>query len=120
MAQNPDDPDSGSKVVPLPLSRERATEIIREIARDSRRWSIVIPYKDPDLWRGFVNRRHIERILREGYVLQEHAELDDKGNWTCQIARVCAGMNVVIDVAFESEGRRPSLFVLKINGSRIE
>lgn len=109
-------------VIPLqlPLTRERATEIVRDIAQDSKRWSILIDYKVSESWRGLVNRRQIGLCLKEGYVLENKADKDEHGYWRFKIARVCAGMNVVIDVALEAEGSRPHLRVLAIDGDRIE
>ena len=87
----PTDPPEGAKsgnVVPLPLLRARATDIVREIAKTAR-WSINIPYSPAAGWRQLVNRRQVELCLLEGYILQDHAKLDEHGNWRFQIARVC-------------------------------
>jgi hypothetical protein len=108
-----------SHVTPFPLTRARATEIVREIAKDSSRWSINVPYRDTQKWRGLVNRRQVEWCLLDGYVLQERAELDEHGNWRFNIARVCAGMNVVIEVALQNGPALPRLFVTGIQGDEI-
>ena len=59
-----------SKVTRLPLTRARATEIVREIVEDSQRWAITVPYTHNQNWRELVNRRQIQFCLREGYVLE--------------------------------------------------
>lgn len=108
-----------SNVARLPLTRTRATEIVREIVEDSQRWAITVTYAHNQNWRGRVNRRQIQFCLREGYVLEETASLDEFGNWRFHIARVCAGLNIEIEVALESQGPKPRLFVLKIQGDEI-
>jgi len=108
-----------SNVARLPLTRARATEIIREIAKDSQRWTITIAYSQNLNWRKLVNRRQIQFCLHEGYVLEETATLDEFGNWRFHIARVCAGLNIKIEVALESQGRQPRLYVLEIQGDEI-
>lgn len=107
------------KVVPLPLTRAQATERVREIAKDSRRWAITMPYGKKEAWRRAVNQRQVDLCLREGYVLDEHARLDEHGHWRFRIARVCAGLDIEIDVALEREGASPRLFVVGIRGDRI-
>lgn len=108
-----------TKVVPLPLTKARATEIVRSIAKDSRRWVVTVQYRDDQEWRNLVNRRQIELCLKEGYVLEKKIGQDEHGNWRFRIARVCAGQNVVLDVAIESEGALPNLYVLGITGDSI-
>ncbi len=61
----------------------------------------------------------IQFCLREGYVLEEIATLDEFGNWRFHIARVCAGLNIEIEVALEPQGPHPRLFVLEIQGDEI-
>lgn len=106
-------------VATLPLSRSRATEIVREIAKTSVRWSINIPYKPTEEWRRLVNRRQVELCLQEGYVLDERATLDEHDNWRFKMARVCGGLSVVIDVALERAPVVPKLFVVAIKGDQI-
>lgn len=106
-------------VTPLPLTRARATEIVRELARDSARWSINVSYATNQNWRALVNRRQVERCLLDGYVLQERAQLDEYDNWRFSIGRVCAGVNVVIEVALERKVAIPKLFVIGIKGDEI-
>jgi hypothetical protein len=108
-----------SKVARLPLTRARATKIVREIVEDSQRWAITVPYTHNQNWRELVNRRQIQFCLREGYVLEETATLDEFGNWRFHIARVCADLNIEIEVALESKGPQPRLFVLEIQGDEI-
>jgi hypothetical protein len=106
-------------VIPLPLTRARATEIIREISRDSSRWAVTIEYPPGQHWRRTVNRRQVDLCLREGYVLDEHARLDEHDNWRLRVARVCAGLDVVIDVALERKSKAPRLYVVAIQGDHI-
>jgi len=108
-----------SNIVRLPLTRARATEIVREIVEDSQRWAITVTYAHSQNWRERVNRRQIQFCLREGYVLEETATLDKFGNWRFHMARVCAGLNIEIEVALESQGPKPRLFVLRIQGDEI-
>jgi hypothetical protein len=107
-----------SKVVPLPLRRERLTEIVREIAADDQRWFVVVKPDGSEgiTWHYLVNRKQVALCLREGYVLDEHATRDKHGNWQFRIVRVCAGIHVTLGVALESQGDRPKLYVLTING----
>lgn len=107
------------KISRLPLSRERITEIVRDIARDSR-WVPLPGYSEKQDWRKAVNNRQIQLCLAEGYVLEEHATLDEHGHWIFHIARVCAGLNIVLHVALESNLRKPRLFVLGIDGEHIK
>ncbi len=67
-----------------------------------------------------MNRRQIQFCLREGYVLEEFATLDEFGNWRFHMARVCSGLSIEIEVALESQGSSPRLFVLKIRGDEIK
>jgi hypothetical protein len=106
-------------VVRLPPTRERLTEFVREIGLDSTRWSIAVPYKSGQDWRKLVNRRQIELCLRDGYILDARATQDAHGNWAFRIARVCAGLDVVIDVVLESREQLPRLFVISIQGDQI-
>jgi hypothetical protein len=97
----------------MPLSRERATEVVRDIAKDSSRWVMLREYSAQEDWRKRVNARQVQLCLAEGYVLDDRATMDEHGHWRFRIARVCAGVNVVLDLALESETvRRPKLFVL--------
>jgi hypothetical protein len=106
-------------VVPIPLSRARATEVVREIAKDSARWSVHIQYPAIHDWRRIVNRRQIQACLLEGWVMEDRASIDEHGNWRFRIARVCAGLDVVIDVALERNANLPRLFVVGITGDEI-
>jgi hypothetical protein len=109
-----------SKVIQMPLTRARVTEIVREIAKaDPPRWSIVIGYDANADWRKLVNSRQVLLCLEEGYVLDERARLDEHGNWEFEIARVCAGLNVVITCVLENGPSIPHLFVRKIKGDQI-
>lgn len=110
--------DKDPKVIPLPLIRERATEIVREISKTDR-WSVHIQYPPNGEWRRVVNRRQIELCLKEGYILQKHARLDEHGNWRFSIGRVCGGLNVEIGVALERT-ELPRLFVISIKGDHIK
>jgi hypothetical protein len=107
------------KVTRLPLTRAQATEIVREISGDSTRWAVMVQYKNNADWHKVVNRRQIELCLREGYILVERASMDENNNWRFSIARVCGGLNVVIDVALEGNSKLPKLYVLKVNGDEI-
>ena len=121
MAEPTDSADgasSGSNVVPLPLTRARATDIVRQIAKTAR-WSVIVPYTPAQPWRQLVNRRQVALCLLEGYVLEEHTSLDEHGNWRFHIGRVCAGLNVVIEVALENTPALPRLFVIGIEGDQI-
>lgn len=107
-------------VTPMPLSRARLTEIVREIAASQPpRWSIVVQYDANTDWRRVVNSRQVLLCLEEGWVLEEHATLDEHGNWEFQIARVCAGLDVVITCVLERAPAIPHLFVREIRGDKI-
>lgn len=104
----------------FPLSRVQATDIVRDIAKTSSRWSINVPYDQEQDWRRIVNRRQVELCLREGYILNDVARADEHGNYRFQIARVCAGLDVVIDVALQfSPPLLPKIFVVGIKGDHI-
>jgi len=120
MTEPSEPPESAAsgEVVPLPLTRSRATEIVKEIAKTDR-WSINIKYEPTQTWRRLVNRRQVELCLLEGYILDERAALDEYGNWRFEIARVCAGLHVVIDVALQRAPVLPKLFVVGIKGDQI-
>jgi hypothetical protein len=114
-----DERQPASNVVPLPLSRERLTEIVREIATDDARWFLVVK---PDgskgvTWNWLVNRRQVQLCLKEGYVLDERAARDEHGFWRFRITGVFAGLHVTLDVALESQGALPKLYVVTINGA---
>jgi hypothetical protein len=109
-----------SNIVRLPLTRVRATEIVRELVEESHRWAIIVPYVNNQGWRRLVNRRQVQFCLREGYVLEEFATLDEFGNWRFHMARVCSGLNIEIEVALESQGSFPGLFVLNIQGDEVK
>ena len=115
MAERPRD----ARIAVLPLTRSRATDIVREVARAGR-WSINVQYRPTEEWRRLVNRRQIESCLLEGYVLDDKAELDDNDNWRFQIARVCGGLNVVVDVALQRSAALPRLYVIAIKGDQID
>jgi hypothetical protein len=106
-------------VVPLPLSRLRVTEIVREIAAISARWSINVTFEDTAEWRRLVNRRQVERCLQDGEVLEERATLDEYGYWRFRMSRVCGGLSVVIEVAIEHGPAIPKLFVIGVKGDQI-
>jgi hypothetical protein len=105
--------------VQLPLTRARATAIVREVAKDSGRWSINVKYEPTHEWRRLVNRRQVEACLEEGYVLDETVHLDEFGNWRFRIGRVCAGLDVTIEVAVENGPPLPRLYVVAIKGDQI-
>jgi hypothetical protein len=107
-------------VTRMPLSRERLTDIIREIGKDSERWPVAISYEKWQLWRHIVNRRQIELCLLEGWILQDKVTPDENGYWCFQVTRVCSGFNVVIEVALEPDRANRKLIVTGISGDRIE
>ena len=108
------------KVIPMPPTRARLTDIVREIAKSQPpRWSIVTNHDPRSDWRKVVTSRQVLRCLEEGYVLDERATLDANGNWEFQIARVCAGLDVVISCVLEREPAVPHLFVRHIKGDQI-
>jgi len=80
---------------------------------------ITMTYAQNQTWRELVNRRQIQLCLSKGYILENTANMDRFGNWRFHIVRVCAGMNIKIEVALESQGRQPRLFVLDIQGDEI-
>jgi hypothetical protein len=107
-------------VIQMPPTRARLTEIVREIAKSKPpRWSVVTQYDAKADWRRVVNLRQVLLCLEEGYVLEERARLDVHKNWEFQIARVCAGLDVVITCVLEREPAIPRLFVRKIEGVQI-
>ena len=108
------------KVIPMPPTKARLTEIVREIAKSQPpRWSIVNRYEPTQDWRKVVNSRQVLLCLEEGYVLDERASLDSHDNWEFQIARVCAGLNVIITCVLERAPPIPRLFVREIKGDQI-
>ena len=107
------------KVVQLPLTRAQATERMREIAKDSQRWSIVRSYAHTQEWRKLVNRRQVALCLEEGWILQDRINADQHGWWRFSVARVCAGLDVVIEVAMEDGVPNPRLVVVGISGDEI-
>lgn len=109
--------DLDPKVILLPLTRERATELVRDIEKADR-WISTVKYEDKEAWRTAVNRRQIGLCLREGYVLDDRATLDEHGYWRFQIAQVCSGLHVKLDVALERTPE-PRLFVVHITGDVI-
>jgi hypothetical protein len=111
---------SDDKVTRLPITREKATEIVREISEDSRRWAVLVVYEEHQEWRQLVNRRQIELRLKEGYILEPRSTVNEHGHHVFSIARVCAGLDVAIKVAVDIQGASSRLYVLGINGDRIE
>ena len=79
----------------------------------------MLPYGQNHDWRRQVNRGQIELCLHDGYVLDERAAVDQHGNWAFKIARVCAGLDVVIDVVLEPHFPGARLFVVGISGDQI-
>jgi hypothetical protein len=112
-------PDPESNVVTLPPSRERLTDIVKAIAAESNRWSINAVLPTDQGGRSMVNRRQVELCLKEGYVCDERASIDRHGNWQFEMARVCAGLDVRIDVVVESAPSVPKLFVIAVRGDQI-
>jgi len=110
----------GKKVVPIPITREKGTEIVREIAKDSRRWPILLEYSERQEWFQIVNRRQIELCLKEGYILEDKSTVNDHGHHEFSIVRVCAGLNVKIKVAIDTDSVEPKAYVIGIDGDRIE
>jgi hypothetical protein len=45
---------------------------------------------------------------------------DENGYWCFQVARVCSGLNVVIEVALEPDRANRKLIVTGISGDRID
>jgi hypothetical protein len=109
----------GPKVSVLPLPRQRATERVRE-AVEAGRWSIPSHEGLAPGYKWLVQHRQIELCLREGYILDDYAKLDEHGYWVFRIARVCAGVDVVIHVAMENVAVAPHVIVVKITGDVIE
>jgi len=107
-------------VVTLPLTKERLTDIAREIGKDSERWPVIIPYGEDQNWQQSVNRRQIELCLREGYVVEKRVTADKHGYWRFNLVRVCSGMHVQIEVALEPDGPERKLIVIGVKGDRIE
>jgi len=108
-----------AKVTPLPPNKIRITAIIREIASDSARWSINVPAEDWQAIRHLVNKRQVERCLLDGFVIEDHAWLDEHDNWRCSVGRVCGGVFVGIEVAVRRSPALPKLFVIAIKGEQI-
>jgi hypothetical protein len=111
---------SEQRVQQIPPTRERLTDIVREIAAASSRWSLNAAVPTTIDGRSIVNRRQVELCLREGYILDERASTDRHGNWKFEMARVCAGLDVTIDVVVESAPALPCLYVIAIRGEQIQ
>lgn len=111
--------EPNAKVVRLPLSRERITDLVREIVEAGRVVIAVDVTDGKSPFRLGITTRTVDLCLREGYVIDEHARADEFGNWRIQIGRVCAGLDVLIDVAVEDKMLAPRLFVTAIRGDVI-
>lgn len=110
-------------VKPFPMSADHALTIIRETAKDSSRVGIPadLGYSRPRQdWEHIVTHRQIQRCLEDGELLGR-PELDEHGNWKCQMQRFGTGAVIRITVvAVHDEDRNWRLFVTdwsKIDGA---
>lgn len=111
--------DPTPNVTVLPLTRERASDLVKEIVKAGR-WSFPSHEQLAHGWKWLVTNGQVRQCLTDGYILDDRAKLDKYGNWTFRIGRVCAGMNVVITVAIERETEAPNLYVTEITGNTID
>jgi hypothetical protein len=120
-SSNDDPPGApqGANVVPLvpPMSRARATEIVREVVKAGRA-SIMVMHAGAT--KGAVpNSRQIDSVLRDGQILEDHVEFDGRSYYRFRMLRVCAGTSVEVEVALEALASLPRLFVTRAKGDAI-
>jgi hypothetical protein len=84
-------------VTPFPLSARTARELIREVAGDSRRYTIPSPPVGGE-WYRLVTRRQVELCLREGDVIGEPQIDATTGAVLVTMERFSAGVLVRIGV----------------------
>ena len=100
-----------SNITRIPLTRVRATEIVREIAKESQRWMITMTYSQNQIWRELVNRRQIQLCLSEGYVLEHTADMD-------QSTAVKLGVQALLEVV-DSGAKNMEICIVTQGGTAV-
>jgi hypothetical protein len=108
----------GAKVIAMPLPRARAGDLVRGIV-DAGRWSITVQRIGLGPKATLVSR-HIEAVLQGGWIEDEHAEVDEHGNYRFRMVRLVAGLSVRIEVAMQAAAALPRLFVIGATGEGLE
>lgn len=91
-------------VIPFPIPKERALDLLRETAQSSSR--VVTPTPPPEWgdWRRLVNRREIILCLQRGELIGGPL-LDEYSNWRCVLRCFCSeGMMEITASLFQHEG----------------
>lgn len=99
------------KVTSIPLTVERASRILREVAKDTSR-VFQLAFPEDQRWQELVTSKQVLLCLRDGTVITTPRK-DENGNWVCLIHRLCGGENVVVTVAIEIRQGGNNVYVLK-------
>ena len=88
-------------VVAFPLVESAALELLRAAAEDSEKLVNTIKFEGRE-WFERVSNRQILLCLKEGRIVGNITK-DDHGNWRCVVTRFCAGLDVYVTVAIDTD-----------------
>lgn len=100
-----------AKITRLALSREAAARILRKLAEDSCKVTLIDECSH-SAWERAVATRQIYRCLEAGEVLSDPRFNSETGYWECRMGRFAAGQDIVITVALNRD--RTELIVVNV------
>lgn len=100
-----------AQIARLELSREAAARLIRKLAEDSCKVTLIDKCSDGP-WESRVATRQIYRCLEDGAVLSDPHFNTETGYWECRMGRFAAGQDIVITVALNRD--RTELIVVNV------
>lgn len=99
------------KLAHLPLSRENAAEIIKQLVADSCN-VVIVDECSKGAWQQTVASRQIYRCLEAGVVLNDPKFSEETGCWECRMGRFAAGQDIVVTVMISRD--RSELYVINV------
>ncbi|MYA17967.1 MAG: hypothetical protein F4089_16060 [Gammaproteobacteria bacterium] len=93
----------GADLAQFPLLEGKAKEFLRAAAGDSEK--LVIDKRDApadEVYFEVLASNQITRCLREGEIVGK-IQKDDYGHYECVVTRLCAGVDVYVTVAIDTD-----------------
>lgn len=92
-----------NNVVPMPMTRQRAEDLLRQAGQDTSKLVNTMTYLPEEVWFEVVSHRQIVLCLTEGKIVKDPT-MDEHGNFVCVVHRRGAGSDVYVTVAIEPHG----------------
>lgn len=99
------------KPIPIKITKVRARDIIREIAKDSS-LVFISHHARQSMVDDRITQTDVLRVLRAGFLVREPMEDLAYGNWECLVQGISAGENIAVSVAIENA--EPGLNIITV------